>query len=166
MTELLIRPPTKGDQKTILAIVEAAFGDEPVAPIVADLWEDNAMAAEFLAVEHDVPIGYCALSPVTCSPALHGVALGLSPVAVLPSHQRAGVGSALCTAAVRHCKHEGVDLLIVLGHADYYPRFGFHRASDLDLTWSVRDAGDSLMAIDFAGTGRAPRQISFHRAFD
>ena len=55
--------------------------------------------------------------------------LGLAPVAVRPSHQRSGAGTALIEEGLRRADAAGAPLVIVLGHPSYYPRFGFERAS-------------------------------------
>lgn len=55
--------------------------------------------------------------------------MGLSPMAVLPERQRRGIGTALITAGISLLKERHCPFVIVLGHAGYYPRFGFERAS-------------------------------------
>jgi len=52
-------------------------------------------------------------------------ALSLAPMAVLPSHQRQGVGSRLVEAGLETCRENGHKIVVVLGHPDFYPRFGF-----------------------------------------
>lgn len=51
--------------------------------------------------------------------------LGLAPMAVAPSHQRQGIGSALVRAGLERCRALGSGAVVVLGHPAYYPRFGF-----------------------------------------
>ncbi len=59
----------------------------------------------------------------------------LGPVAVSPARQRQGIGSQLITTGLEFCRVVGFDLCIVLGHADYYPRFGFRPAAPLGIRW-------------------------------
>ena len=55
-------------------------------------------------------------------------ALALAPMAVRPTHQRTGIGSALVRAGLERAEARPEAAVIVLGHPDYYPRFGFQRA--------------------------------------
>ena len=59
--------------------------------------------------------------------------LALAPMAVLPERQRSGAGSALVTESLQRAAATSFPLVIVLGHADYYPRFGFEPAAALGI---------------------------------
>jgi predicted N-acetyltransferase YhbS len=59
--------------------------------------------------------------------------VALGPLAVAPSHQRSGVGSALVRRAIEACRDAGYDVIALLGSTEYYPRFGSQRARDLNL---------------------------------
>lgn len=59
----------------------------------------------------------------------------LGPMAVAPARQRQGIGGQLITAGLELCRAAGYDLCIVLGHAEYYPRFGFRPAAPLGIRW-------------------------------
>jgi putative acetyltransferase len=73
-------------------------------------------------------------------------ALALAPVAVLPGRQRQGIGSRLVQEGLRRCVEAGHRVVVVLGHADYYPRFGFSArlAEQLQAPFS----GPSFMALE------------------
>ena len=68
-------------------------------------------------------------------------------MSVLPEFQRQGIGSKLVTAGLEACRANGHDVVFVLGHTAYYPRFGFSRASDYRIE-NEYNAGDSFMVID------------------
>ena len=69
-------------------------------------------------------------SPVTLPGGVDGGrAMGLAPLAVLPDHQNHGIGSRLARAGLEACRRLGRDVVFVLGHEDYYPRFGFEPAA-------------------------------------
>ena len=165
-SKIVIRPPEISERNSILEIVEQAFGDEPVAPIVETLWRENAVSLEFVAIDDGELSGYCAVSGITSAPHIDGHPLALSPVAVSPHRQKKGIGTALCRQIVNVCEADGTPLLVVLGHKEYYPRFGFKPAVAQGIRWTERDAGDSFMAIDFKGVGQTPRAVKFHPAFD
>ncbi|EOP23954.1 acetyltransferase [Bacillus thuringiensis] len=60
--------------------------------------------------------------------------LALAPVSIAPSHQKKGIGGKLITAALEKAKELGYGSVVVLGHPEYYPKFGFERASQ----WNIK----------------------------
>ena len=76
--------------------------------------------------------------------------LSLGPVAVLPAYQKQGAGSASVTAALATARDRGEQSVVVLGHADYYPRFGFRQATEFGVHHPQYD-GPSLMALALDG---------------
>jgi putative acetyltransferase len=89
-------------------------------------------------------------------------AASLAPLAVLPAHQRAGVGAVLTRRGLDRLRSQGIAVAIVLGHPEYYPRFGFSAALARRLRGPF--SGPSWMAIelipgalqDATGTVRYP----------
>lgn len=73
-------------------------------------------------------------------------AVALAPVAVLPEHQNRGIGSALIRRGLEECRQLGEEIVIVLGHADYYPRFGFLPELAKGLRCPFGDPGEAWMA--------------------
>ncbi|QNE22760.1 N-acetyltransferase [Kribbella qitaiheensis] len=78
--------------------------------------------------------------------------LSLGPLAVLPAYQGQGVGGALIRAGLAASRAAGEHLVILLGHADYYPRFGFKLASDFDIHVSFLEDGPNLMVLPLDDT--------------
>ncbi|OFX04155.1 MAG: hypothetical protein A3E78_06750 [Alphaproteobacteria bacterium RIFCSPHIGHO2_12_FULL_63_12] len=154
-----------GDHAEILRVLIAAFSGADEARLVERLWAENAIELERVAMIEDEIVGYCAFSRVSVAPPAAGVVLGLAPVAVAPSRQNEGVGSALirdCLAAVKN----RAAAIVLLGHADYYPRFGFTPAGRKNVAWDMRDAGAAFQLLDFGGAfDGAPRKVSYHPAF-
>ena len=72
--------------------------------------------------------------------------LALAPMGVLPEHQRTGVGSALITESLQHAAGTSFPLVIVLGHAGYYPRFGFEPATPLGIEAPFEVPAEAWMA--------------------
>lgn len=66
---------------------------------------------------------------------------------VLPAYQRRGVGSAAIRAVLDAAQGSGETLVVVLGHADYYPRFGFTRASGSGVRVSFEVPDEALMVL-------------------
>src|SRR5262249_6930568 len=76
--------------------------------------------------------------------------LSLGPVAVLPSYQKQGAGSAAGTRALATGRDRGERAVVVLGHAEYYPRFGFRQATGFGIHHPEYD-GPNLMALALDG---------------
>ncbi len=89
-------------------------------------------------------------SPLSIDGKFEGAALG--PMAVFPECQRRGIGSKLIKAGNRKLKDDGCPFIIVVGHADYYPRFGFKPASEhgIKCEWDVPDNVFMLPVLDQA----------------
>jgi putative acetyltransferase len=81
--------------------------------------------------------------------------VGLAPVAVLPEWQRRGVGGRLVRAGLEACRERGFAFAVVLGHLEYYPRFGFIPASRYGLG-NEYGAGDAFMALELRPGGLPP----------
>ncbi|MFF5074126.1 GNAT family N-acetyltransferase [Micromonospora olivasterospora] len=139
---MLIRRETGEDVAAIRAVHGAAFatadapGDVPVevglvdALRASDAW---LPALSLVAIDPDGRVvGHvvCTRARVAGEP----VALGLGPLGVLPAWQGRGVGSALTHAVLGAADALDEPLVVLLGHPDYYPRFGFRPAVDLGVT--------------------------------
>jgi putative acetyltransferase len=75
-------------------------------------------------------------------------AAGLAPLAVLPDHQRQGVGSQLVRAGLETCRSRGLSVIVVLGHPEYYPRFGFVPASMKGLEYEHVGPSEAFMVLE------------------
>lgn len=123
---LEIRPETPNDYFAIRSVVTAAFGRAEEARLVSDLRVDNALTIALVAEVDGQIVGHIAFSPVQIvAPAQTTSALALAPVAVHPEWQGRGVGGELIRAGLAAASDAGHELVVVVGHAEYYPRFGF-----------------------------------------
>jgi len=131
--DITIRPETPGQADAIRAVNDAAF-DGPVESRIVDAirgtdrWIDGG---SLVAVDLDgLPVGHLLLSLgdlVAPDGAVRRIWM-VGPVAVAPERQRRGIGGALMRAAIALATERREPLLCLLGHADYYPRFGFEPA--------------------------------------
>jgi predicted N-acetyltransferase YhbS len=80
---------------------------------------------------------------------LHEV-LTFGPVSVLPGYQKQGVGARLIRHTLKLARGMGHTAVVIFGHPEYYPRFGFRRARDFGLTASNGEAPDAFMALELA----------------
>ncbi|WP_214411452.1 GNAT family N-acetyltransferase [Sphaerisporangium fuscum] len=138
---MFVRRESKADVPAIHDVHAAAFagaaspGQIPVeAGLVDDLRACDAWIPELslVAVGRDGAV----VGHVVCTRATVGTtpALGLGPLGVLPAFQRQGVGHALMHAVLGAADALGEPLVVLLGHTDYYPLFGFRPAEEYGIT--------------------------------
>jgi putative acetyltransferase len=123
------------ERAAIRAVNEAAFGGAEEADLVDNLRGDDHALLSLVAERDGGIVGHIMYSRMwikTASGRLSAVAL--APVAVLPSYQRQGIGGLLIQHGLELLRGRGEGMVIVVGHPDYYPRFGFSvdRAKSLE----------------------------------
>ena len=143
----MIRDATPGDYAAIRQIIRHAFGQEDEADLVEQLRADGDVLVELVAASEIALQGHILYSRLTIErPSENLTAAALAPVAVLPAFQRRGIGKALIEAGNARCAALGLDAIIVLGHADYYPQFGFSAAAAESL--EAPFSGPHFMALE------------------
>jgi putative acetyltransferase len=162
---LLIRPETASDIVAIRAVNEAAFEGAAEADIVDALRGDADPFISLVAEREGEIVGHICFSPVTIGDSGHVGYVGLGPMAVRPDVQRRGIGSALVVAGLDECRRRGQTLVVVVGHPEFYPRFGFHPASRLGLTCEYDVPDDVFMVFPLAGESPAGGIVRYHAAF-
>jgi predicted N-acetyltransferase YhbS len=145
---LMVRKEQLGDHAVIRRVHELGFGQVDEANIVDGLRSDGQARVSLVAELDGRVVGHILFSdlPILTD---NGVvaALSLAPMAVLPEHQRRGVGSALVERGIEACRDGGHRIVVVLGHSHFYPRFGF-RASLAQSLASPFCGRDSWMALE------------------
>jgi putative acetyltransferase len=128
-----IRPETPADFSGIRQVNERAFGRPAEADLVDRLRQACADALSLVAVD-DAVVGHILFTPVVVEGAEQRVVgMGLAPMAVLPDRQRQGIGSQLVRRGLDILREREYPFVVVVGHPDYYPRFGFEPASKCGL---------------------------------
>ena len=120
-----------------------AFGGSEEADIIEALRAAHAVTLSLVAADPEV-VGHVLFSPVRIGDI---AAVGLAPMAVHPARQRSGIGSALIRAGLSRLRDAGQRIVVVLGHASYYPRFGFERASLHGIRWEHPCPDEAFMAL-------------------
>jgi len=144
----IIRTEDGSDIGAIRAVHVSAFPTASEAELVERLRETGNLCVSLVAELDSKIVGHVAFSPVTLEPAVSDVrAVGLAPVAVVPAHQRQGIGARLIEAGIAACREAEYTLVVVLGHPTYYPRFGFQPASRLGIG-NEYGADEAFMAIE------------------
>jgi putative acetyltransferase len=126
---VIIRPETAADYDAIRKVNDEAFGDTLEAKLVDAIRESDRFVPELslVALSEGQTHGHVISSYVDVEPGARRV-LQVGPLAVLPSHQRRGIGSALMEETIRIADARGEPLLLIEGNPKYYERFGFTRA--------------------------------------
>lgn len=143
---LEIREEGPDDADGIHDVVSRSCGSVE-ADLVDKLRSNGAVLLSVLAVLDGTPVGHVLYSPATIG-RVSGAALG--PMGVVPEHQRQGIGSRLIEAGNRMLAERGCPFIVVLGHAAYYPRFGFVPASvhRVSCVWPVPDDVFMIRVLD------------------
>jgi predicted N-acetyltransferase YhbS len=166
-----IRPETKADYAPIYRVHRFAFGRTNESTLVERLRKTKRFIPELslVARHQNQVIGHILFYPVDIVKDDRTVeALALAPVAVLPQFQNKGVGGKLVKVGLSKAKKLGYKAVIVLGHAEYYPHFGFAPASTWGITAPFEVPDNAFMALELvpgalsaaAGTVRYAQEFS------
>ncbi|MBF2050254.1 MAG: GNAT family N-acetyltransferase [Leptolyngbya sp. IPPAS B-1204] len=146
-----IRAERAEDISAVHKVNMAAFERENEADLV-DRLRSVASTVSFVAVEFEQIVGHIFYSPVEiegeCADNLF--ILGLAPLAVLPEHQRQGIGASLIRHSVEECARLGCKAVVVLGHPEYYPKFGFVPAKEKGLRCEYAVPDEAFMVLELA----------------
>jgi len=132
---MILRPEQPQDHAGIYEVNSRAFfrPDQPgpvaEAELVDRLRSAGVIILSLVAVDGEQVIGHILFSQGSIhTEDSHIAAVALAPMAVLPEYQQRGIGSQLVREGINRLRQDGHERVCVLGHADYYPRFGFVRA--------------------------------------
>lgn len=144
-----IRPEQIEEIAAIRRVNERAFNGPAEADLVERLREHDKVTLSLVAVRDDEIVGHILFSPVVIeSPRQSIAAVGLAPMAVLPELQNQGIGSLLVRTGLDQCRRAGHLVAVVLGHPQYYPRFGFVPASRYAIRSEYEVADEHFMVIE------------------
>jgi putative acetyltransferase len=163
--EFLIRTETPEDIEAITELTAAAFAtleisDHTEQYIITALRNAGALAISLVADVNGRVVGHIAFSPVTIADGTTGW-YGLGPVSVLPEFQRSGIGTALIKDGLARLKALGAKGCCLVGHPEYYGKFGFENVPGLGIGGVPAEAFFAL-AFD----GNYPQgEVNFHEGF-
>ncbi len=151
MNAVTIRPETPADVPAIFDVNLRAFGQPAEAQLVDALRREGDFVPELslVALYGGTIAGHILFPPIfIISPVGSIPALALAPMAVLPEFQHRGIGSQLIRHGLAACRHLGHRIVIVVGHPEYYPRFGFTpaRAHGIKAPFPVPD--EAFLALE------------------
>lgn len=164
--EPLIRPEAPGDSAAIRAVLVSAFPTDAEARLVETLRESAKPFVSLVAEKDGVSIvGHILFTPVTIGTRR---AMGLAPLSVRKDCQLTGIGSALGHAGMRACRALGELVVVVLGHPEFYPRFGFVPAWDHGLYHGEPGPRAPFMVAELepGALAESRGEVRYHPAFD
>jgi putative acetyltransferase len=162
---IVIRNETDADVSAISEVTVAAFNTLDISNhteqfVIEALRAAGAITLSLVAELDGRVIGHIAFSPVTLSDGTPDW-YGLGPVSVLPEYQRQGIGKALIWEGLSRLKEMNAQGCCLVGHPDYYLKFGFQNAPELVLEGVPTEV---FFALSF--DGQSPRgTVTFHEAF-
>jgi len=165
-----IREEGSDDVSAVRAVSEQAFGQAFEADLVDAIRARDLGALSLVAEDAGRVVGHILFTPVSVEAGRRSVAgMGLGPMSVVPHRQREGIGSALVMHGLDILQRGGCPFVVVLGHAAYYPRFGFERASHYGVTSQWADVPDDafmLLAFDLTSLEGAAGVARYSDEFD
>lgn len=164
---MLIRPERDDDYAAVHALNVSAFESSAEARLVARLRREADSVVSLVAEVDGTVVGHIVFTPVTLARHPRLRMMGLAPMAVAPTHQRQGIGSALVRSGLERCGESGFGAVVVLGHPDFYPRFGFRPGVSFGLACEYDAPSEAFMAMELQLNYLvgASGTVSYHAAF-
>ncbi|MGM2794358.1 GNAT family N-acetyltransferase [Bacillus cereus group sp. Bce004] len=132
------------------AFLHEEFSDKTEHELVKRIRECDAFVPELsiVAVDEEI-VGHIMLSKIKIEKDGASVdSLALAPVSVATGHQKKGIGGKLIVAALEKAKELGYGSVVVLGHPEYYPKFGFKKASEWNIKAPFEVPDEVFMAME------------------
>ena len=168
MTSIRFEKPE--DIVFIHSVNEQAFGRVSEAKLVDTLRQAGADHLSLVADDNGFIVGHIMFTPVLVTEEKQELqGMGLAPMAVQPSRQRQGIGSLLVKYGLNILHEKGCPFVIVLGHPEYYPRFGFKPASTFNLKsqWNgVPDEAFMILVMDHEAMKNVSGVATFRDEFN
>ena len=164
---LSAREERPADSDTIRHVNQQAFGEPRESRLVDTLRENGGVLLSLVATLDNRVVGHILFTPVSVGTGGHWQGAGLGPMAVLPDCQRRGIGRALIEAGEQKLRAMDCPYIVVLGHPEYYPRFGFEPASrhGLSCEWDVPDNVFMIRVLDQAKMTGVSGLVHYRREF-
>jgi len=162
----VIGAETPDDIEAIAALNRAAFGGEDEVEIIDRLRRDRLFALSLVERDAGAVVGHILFSDLDVAVDGRAVrAVSLAPMAVMPARQRQAVGSRLVREGLGVLKNRGYEAVIVVGHPDYYPRFGFSAALAAKLAAPFSGAAFMALELKPGALAGASGAVRYPRAF-
>ena len=157
-----IRPAQAEDMEEIIALTDLAFGGKDEGRIVRKLAKDGDSVLSLVASDDHKILGHIQFFRILVDG--EPAAVGLGPMSVHPGFQKTGIGSGLIQMSLMALEGAGEGLVFVLGHPEFYPRFGFipDMAEAFDSPWKGNPA---FMALPLSECAPTSGELTYPPAF-
>jgi len=167
LSDLSIRSELPSDSAAVFEVLADSFPTDIEAKLVDELRGVTHPQFSLVAESGDLVVGHILFTPVEIdcpNGPLQG--MGLGPLAVRKRYQRQGVGSALVADGLSRCRDAGELVVVVFGHSEYYPRFGFRPGWDRGLYFVTPGPNPAFMVLELTA-GALPDhcgEVRYHPA--
>lgn len=166
---MIIRKEQPSDIEQIWHINAEAFDTDTEANLVNTLRNTGCPYISLVAEADDKIVGHILFTAVELSDNENNLKImGLAPMAVLNQYQNRGIGSQLVKAGVEHCRALAYDVIVVLGHPNYYPKFGFVPSVSYGIRSEYDVPDDVFMILELTAGALKNHKgiIRYHEAFN
>ena len=146
---VIVRKEHAEDADAIRRVLTSAFETSAEARLVDELRARNAFELSLVAEVDGQIVGHILFTRVSIGSehsATRAVAIG--PMGVVPQFQRKGIGSQLVLQGLEECRRSGGEVVIVLGHPGFYPRFGFSEAKPYGIRFEDEVPDEAFMVAE------------------
>ena len=158
---VIIRQERTTDFTTAFNLIKLAFKNDKISDyneqlIVEELRKSTTFIPEFSLVAefNNEIVGHILLTKINIkNNKQQFVSLALAPVSVLPKHQRKGIGGQLIKKAHQIAKKAGYKSIVVLGHENYYPKFGYQQAHKFGIKFPFKAPKENCMVVELIKNG-------------
>ena len=164
---MLVRNEEEKDLVAVHAVNASVFESSAEANLVDALRKQAHPVVSLVAEDSKAIVGHILFSPVSLSGHPGLKIMGLAPMAVTLAHQNKGIGSALVRAGLERCKELGFGAIVVLGHPEYYPRFGFSPSARFGIGCEYEAPEEAFMVVELQPSYLRSKSgtIKYHAAF-
>lgn len=166
---IIIKQEEEKDREAVFALNHVAFGQEDEALLVDRLRESPEFVPELSLVAwlEGRLVGHILFTKIGIGSKSFSGVLALAPMAVLPEHQQQGIGSELVKAGLAGARELHYEAVVVLGHPEYYPRFGFRPASSWGILCPFEVPDEAYLALELkpGALGQKEGVVAYSSAF-
>ncbi|GJM45352.1 MAG: N-acetyltransferase [Gemmatimonadota bacterium] len=165
----MVRSEEPGDFAAIRQVTDRAFGQPAEGRLVDRLRGRVHPWISLVKERQGRVLGHVLFTPVTLDRGEHQQdALALGPMSVDPDHQQQGIGTQLVRAGLDFCRERGHELVFVLGHPTYYPRFGFVPTVQFGIRWEHPAPEEVFLLAELKKGAAAGKQgvVRYHPEFE
>ena len=143
-----IRIESQEDIRQVRILNEQAFEQPAEANVVDKLRQNCPEYLSLVAEDGKSIVGHILFTPAVIEDTTQRIkGVGLAPMAVMPDRQKQGIGSSLVERGLEILRKQGCPFIVVLGHPEYYPRFGFELASKYGLVSQWEGVPDEAFMV-------------------